>query len=277
MAADFIVDVSEADFEFEVLAYSQQTPVVVDFWAEWCVPCRTLGPILERLAEEANGGFRLARLNVDQNPNLAIRYNVRGIPAVKAFRDGKIVAEFTGALPEPRVREFLRPLVPSAADLLLEKAESMVRLGQWKTAEQTYRKVTAEQPANPTALLGLAKSLLMTGQAEAGLAILQRFPPSREYAAAETLRPLAEDLKRVQSGLASSGDDPLDAAYDRALHLVLRGNLEAAMDGLLDILRQDKRYRNGAARKAMLALFELLGDENPVTHQYRNELASVLF
>ncbi len=277
MAADFIVDVSEANFEFEVLAYSQQTPVVVDFWAEWCVPCRTLGPILERLAEEANGGFRLARLNVDQNPNLAMRYNVRGIPAVKAFRDGKIVSEFTGALPEPRVREFIRPLVPSAADLLLEKAESMVRLGQWKTAEQTYRKVTAEQPANPTALLGLAKSLLMTGQVEASLVILQRFPPSREYAAAETLRPLAEDLHRLQSSPASSNDDPLDAAYDRALRLVLRGNLEAAMDGLLDILRQDKRYRGGAARKALLALFELLGDENPVTRQYRNELASVLF
>lgn len=276
-ASDFIVDVSESNFDFEVLAYSQQTPVLVDFWAEWCVPCRTLEPILERLAQEANGGFRLARLNVDQNPNLAIRYNVRGIPAVKAFRDGRIVSEFTGALPESRVREFVRPLVPSAADLLLEKAESMVRMGQWKSAEQNYRKVTAEQPSNPTALLGLAKSLLMTGQIEDSLSILQRFPPSHEYSNAQMVRPLAEDLIRVQSSPALSGDDPLDAAYDRSLRLVLRGNLEAAMDGLLDILRQDKRYRSGAARKALLALFELLGDENLITRQYRSELASVLF
>jgi putative thioredoxin len=276
-ASDFIVDVSESNFDFEVLAYSQQTPVLVDFWAEWCVPCRTLEPILERLAQEANGGFRLARLNVDQNPNLAIRYNVRGIPAVKAFRDGRIVSEFTGALPESRVREFVRPLVPSAADLLLEKAESMVRMGQWKSAEQNYRKVTAEQPSNPTALLGLAKSLLMTGQIEDSLSILQRFPPSHEYSNAQMVRPLAEDLIRVQRSPALSGDDPLDAAYDRSLRLVLRGNLEAAMDGLLDILRQDKRYRSGAARKALLALFELLGDENLITRQYRSELASVLF
>jgi putative thioredoxin len=277
MASDFIVDVSESNFEFEVLAYSQQTPVLVDFWAEWCVPCRTLEPIMERLANEANGGFRLARLNVDQNPNLAMRYNVRGIPAVKAFRDGKIVSEFTGALPEPRVREFVRSLVPSTADLLLEKAQSMIQLGQWKSAEQAFRQVMTEQPANPTALLGLAKSLLMGKQIEDSLSILQRLPPSREYSTAETLRPLAEDLKRVQAGSAPLSDDPLDAAYDRALQLVLRGNIEAAMDGLLDVLRQNKRYHNGAARKALLALFELLGEDNPTTRQYRSELASVLF
>ncbi len=277
MASDFIVDVSESDFEFEVLAYSQQTPVLVDFWAEWCVPCKTLEPIMERLAHEANGGFRLARLNVDENPNLAARYNVRGIPAVKAFRDGKIVSEFTGALPEPRVREFVRSLVPSTTDLLLEKAQSMVLLGQWKSAEQAFRQVMTEQPNNPAALLGLAKSLLMTGQIVDSRLVLQRIPPSREYSTAETLRPLAEELKRIQSGSTPVSDDPLDAAYDRALHLVLRGNLEAAMDGLLDVLRQDKRYRNGAARKALLALFELLGEENPTTRQYRSELASVLF
>ncbi len=116
MASDFIVDVSEADFDFEVLAYSQQAPVVVDFWAEWCAPCRVLGPILERIAQEANGNFRLARVNVDDNPNLALRFLVRSIPAVKAFKGGKMVAEFVGAQPEPKVREFLRALIPSQDD-----------------------------------------------------------------------------------------------------------------------------------------------------------------
>src|SRR5690554_5700182 len=138
-ASGYIIDVSEGNFEYEVLAYSQETPVVVDFWAEWCVPCRMLGPLLEKLAFEAGGDFRLARVNVDENPNLARQYGVRGIPAVKAFRDGKVVAEFTGVIPEPRVREFIRQLVPSVVDLVLAKGNSLLAQGQWSQAEEAFR------------------------------------------------------------------------------------------------------------------------------------------
>lgn len=276
MASDFIVDVSEADFDFEVVAYSQESPVVVDFWATWCAPCRVLGPLLEKLAEEAGGSFRLARVNVDENPNLAKHYQVRNIPNVKAFRDGRIVAEFAGVLPEPRLREFIRSMVPSESDLILAKGLNLLADLQAEEAEQTFRQALIEAPDHPAALLGLAKSLLLQGQGGEGLFILQNFPASPEYNVAEILRPLAVALARLDADQEPS-DDPLEAAFDRALRLVKRGNIEAALDGLLDILRQDKRFRNGEPRQVIVALLELLGEANPLTRQYRSELASVLF
>lgn len=277
MASDYIIEVTEANFEYEVLAYSQQTPVVVDFWAEWCGPCKMLGPMLERLANEGQGSFRLAKVNVDENINLATRFGIHSIPAVKAFRDGKIVAEFTGMQPEPRLREFLRSIAPSPADLALEKGFSLLALQNAPGAEQAFRQALQAAPGNTAALLGLAKSLLLQGRSEEAYPILSRFPASREYAAAQTLLPLAEALQQMQRGNGFSDEEALDAAYFNALRLVKRGNIEAAMDGLLDILRENKRYRDGQARTIMVALLELLGDANPITRQYRSELASVLF
>jgi len=277
MTSDNIIDVNESDFEYQVLAYSQKVPVIVDFWAEWCVPCKVLGPALERLALEAQGEFRLAKLNVDQNPGLAERYEVRSIPAVKAFRDGRMVAEFTGVLPEPRLRDFLQKVAPSQGDLTLEKGFSLLYLGQLQEAEKTFRQSLETSPFNPTAQLGLVKSLLLQGKSAESLPLLERFPASREYSSAETLRPLARALDHIEKGDIFQDEDPLDPAYNNALRLVKRGNIEAAMDGLLDILRENKHYRNSEARRMMLALLELLGENDPEARQYRNELASVLF
>jgi putative thioredoxin len=275
-ASDFIINVTESDFEYEVLAYSQQTPVVVDFWATWCGPCKTLGPMLERLAEEAQGNFRLAKVNVDENTNLAIRYGVRSIPAVKAFRNGEMVSEFIGLQPEPRLREFLGVLAPAKSDLILEKANSLLGLRQPKSAELAFREVLDDVPGSPAALLGLAKALLLQGRSnEAGLVLLD-FPASRELSKVELLRSLVEAMNRLENGEGLS-DDPLYAAFENALRLIKRGNVEAALDGLLDVIRQDKRYRNGLARQVFVAVLELMGEENPSTREYRNELAAVLF
>ncbi len=277
MASDFIIDVTEADFEYQVLAYSQKVPVIVDFWAEWCVPCKVLGPMLERLAHEAQGEFRLAKLNVDQNPALAERYEVRSIPAVKAFKDGRMVAEFTGVIPEPRLRDFLSRVAPSQSDLTQEKALSLLEQRRAGEAEKIFRQSMETTPHNPVVLLGLAKSLLLQGKATESLSILQKFPASREYNSAETLLPLAQAYSRLDRGAAFSGEDPLDPAFFNALRLAKRGNIEAAMDGLLDILRENRRYRDGEARRIMLALLEMFGPNDPEARQYRNELASVLF
>lgn len=276
MASDFILDVNESDFEYQVLAYSQQTPVVVDFWADWCVPCRTLGPMLEKLAKEAQGAFRLAKVDVDSNPRLAMQYNVTSIPSVKAFRGGKVVSEFVGVIPEPKLREFIRSLAPSELDLALEKGESLLALEEWKNAEAAFRKVLTVNPQQSAALLGLARSLLAQGKSGEAYFILSRFPASKEYSAAQNMLPLAEALEREGNGSEWS-EDPLDASFNRAIRLVKRGNLPAAMDGLLDVLRENKNYRQGAARKALVAIFEVLGENNPLTRQYRAELASVLF
>jgi putative thioredoxin len=274
--SEYIIEVSEADFEYKVLVYSQTVPVLVDFWAEWCAPCRMLGPILEKLAKEAGGSFRLAKINVDENPNLARRYNVSSIPMVKAFRDGQVVSEFAGALPEPRVREFLRSLAPSPMDLLLEKGHSLLEMNQWDKAEKTFREYLKEFPNHPRAMLGLVKSVLLQGRGADALNLIRNFPDGKDYSRAEQLLPLANALARYQSGETYS-DDPLEAAYLNALRLIVRGNHAAAMDGLLDILRQDKHFRDDEVRRVMVAIFELLGDENPLTRQYRGELAMVLF
>ena len=276
MTSDFIRSVTEADFEYEVIAFSHQTPVLVDFWAEWCSPCRSLGPILERMAEEARGAFRLAKVDVDANPNLAIRYGVRSIPAVKAFRDGQVVSEFVGALPEPKVREFIRALAPSQTDLMLEKAQSLLEERQWAQAEQLLNQFLAKNLDHPAAILGLLKAAVMQGKLMDATALLRDFPSSKEFAAAEAIRPLVEALIALQRSPAYS-ENPLEAAYLNALWLVLRGNLPAALDGLLDILRQDKHYRNDQVRKLILGIFEILGPNSPLTQQYRRELALVLF
>ncbi len=276
MALDNIIDVSEADFEYQVLAYSQHIPVVVDFWAEWCVPCRTLGPMLERLTLEAGGAFRLAKVNVDQNQNLSLRYNVRSIPAVKAFRDGKMVSEFVGMQPEPKLKEWFRALAPSSTDLLLEKGLSLISEGEWVSSQEAFQEILKVNPDSAPAQFGLAKSKLAQGQVDEAQRILQSLPPSREFARAEALLPLTQALIRQQNG-ENNHDQPLEAAYQRALRLILRGNIPASLDGLLDILREDKYFRDGEVRQVILGLFELMGDENPVTRQYRQELASVLF
>ncbi|MDH5506397.1 MAG: thioredoxin, partial [Anaerolineae bacterium] len=174
-SSNHIIDVSETDFQNEVIAYSAQFPVIVDFWADWCIPCRTLGPILEKLANEAQGAFRLAKVNVDENPNLANHYMIASIPAVKAFRDGQVVNEFIGVKPEPDLRQFLRELAPSQSDLKLEKGINLLRAAQWTNAAEVFREVLRSSPDHSQALLGLAKSLLAQGRSPDALIILREF------------------------------------------------------------------------------------------------------
>jgi putative thioredoxin len=275
-SSDFILDVNESDFESEVLVYSQKKPVVVDFWADWCGPCKVLGPALQQLAIAWNGAFRLAKIDVDSSPNLSKRYNIRSIPAVKAFKDRQVVAEFLGVQPEARLREFIRSLTPGGTDLLLEKSLGLLNLRHWQEAETCFRQFLGENQRHPSGQLGLAKGLLMQGKANEALDLLRNFPDSKELASAENLRPLASAMLLSNEDLTVN-DDLLNAAYQNALRLAMRGNLLAAMDGVLEVLRQDKRFDGGRARLVMIALLELMDPTDSLTRQYRNELASVLF
>jgi putative thioredoxin len=275
--SDFIVDVSEADFEFEVLSYSQNIPVVVEFWATWCQPCKRLGPMLEQLAQEAQGNFRLARVDVDANPNLAMRYSVRSIPTVKAISQGQVVGEFAGLQPEPRVRDFLEKLAPpSESSLALEKANSLLAEHEWAEAEAIYRELEEQNQNQPPVLLGLVRALLAQGKSGEALFILNYFPASKEYNTAQLLRPLAEAMVRHEKNELPAETD-LDTTFGNAVRLARRGNHLAALDGLLDVLRQEKRYRGDKARTVFLGILELLGAEDPDARQYRGELTTVLF
>jgi putative thioredoxin len=277
MSSDFIVDVSETDFEYEVLSYSQNIPVVVEFWATWCQPCKRLGPMLEGLAEEAQGAFRLARVDVDANPNLALRYGVRSIPTVKAFVQGQVVGEFAGLQPEPRVREFLSRLgPPSQGNLALEKANSLLAESAWSEAEALYRELDEQAQNQPRVLLGLVKALLAQGKAAEALFTLNNFPASKEYNSAELLRPLAEAMVKFEKNELPD-ENELDAMFRNSVRLAKRGNIPAALDGLLDLLRQQKRYRGDRARQVFLGILALYEPEDPFVKQYRAELSSVLF
>jgi len=274
---EFITDVSESDFELTVIARSHELPVIVDFWAAWCGPCQVISPLLEKLAVEGKGAFILARLNADENPAISSQYNVRGLPTIKAFRDGAVVNEFTGALPEPKVRDFIRKVAPSEADRALEQARSLLATRHWPQAETAFRQTFDDQPDNAPAALGLVKALLAQGKGCEATDLLENFPGGIEIVTAEKLKPLANLLCEVEPTDPPIADTDLDAMFYQAGRLLARGQWEAGLDGLLETLRRNKKYRKGEPRLIMLGMFEILGEDDPRTREYRQELASVLF
>ncbi len=275
MNAD-ILEVAESNFELEVVHYSAETPVVVDFWASWCGPCRMLGPMVEKLAVEAAGAFRLAKVNVDDNPGLSARFGVQSIPLLMAFRQSKVAGQLLGAQPEEAVRKFLRILAPGPAQQALAEAAGWLTARHWSEAEQAARRALELDRASGTAGLYLVKALLWQGKGAEALGQIERFPPGSEIVSAQRLQPLAA----LMAEAGSSGDlgaDDVEAGYLQTGRLLLRGNFPAALDGLLGLLRRDKHYRRDDARRVFLAVLELLGDDDPLTRPYRDELASVLF
>lgn len=277
MSSDFIVTVTESSFEYDVIAYSANTPVVVDFWAEWCKPCKVLTPLLERMAEEAEGGFRLAKVDVDANPNLALRFSVRSIPTVMAFSQGRKVSDFTGLVPEHKIIEFMSNILPpKPSDLLAQKGNSLLALEDVKGAREAFLQGLDLDERHPASMLGLMKVLLLEGNSSDAHTILQNFPASQEYNDAERLVPLLKAMEDHRNNRLPTDND-LDAAFNNSLRLASRGNTLASIDGLLSILRQDKRYRKDRARNVLLALLDLLDQNSDLTRQYRAELASILF
>jgi putative thioredoxin len=272
-----IINVTEADFEYEVVAYSKNTPVVVDFWATWCQPCKVLTPLLEKLVSEMGGSFRLAKVDVDANPNLAARYNVRSIPTVIAFSDGSAKEQLIGLQSETRLRTFLEGIVPpSPISLAIEKANGLLAEHKWVEAEAEFRQILAKENDIPACLLGLSIAQLAQGKGSEGRLHLYDFPASKEFTRAETLIPYADALIALVEQVLPRDTD-LDAAFLNAIRMGSQGKFDLALDGLLDILRQDKRYREDKARLVVLALLEILGPNDPQSRAYRTELMSVLY
>jgi putative thioredoxin len=279
MGDNTIIDATETTFLTEVIERSRQQPVIVDFWAPWCGPCRMLSPTLERLTKEANGAFTLAKINTDENQRLAAQYGVQGIPAVKMFRDGQVVGEFVGALPEPKVREFIKKYAPGPSDLILTAAQDLARAQRWAEAETAYRQARAIDPNNTQILFELSKALLHVGQGTEAVSLLEALPSgAREAEAAHKLLPAARWMGAPPSGAEESGGtEEVDQMYATAAQLACQGQYPEAMDNLLGVLRRNRSYRNGAAKQVMLGIFELLGAADPNAREYQRQLANVLF
>jgi len=281
----YVIDITDQTFAAEVLERSKTTPVVVDFWAAWCGPCRALGPILEKLAQEYQGAFILAKLDVDKNPATAQQFQVQGIPAVKAFRNGQLASEFTGALPEPQVRKFLAALIPSEADLLYKQGYEGEVKGQLNQATAGYHAALERQPDHYLAILGLGRVLFSQGQIDEGVKALERIPAGRaERSAADALIATAQFQKyatghTVAQLTAAIEADPKDMAsrYALACLYATQNQLVPALAQFLEVVRRNRKYNDDGARKAMLAIFTIIGEDQPIVREYRQKLANALF
>ncbi len=284
-AGPAVVDVGDADFAREVIEHSSRVPVIVDFWAPWCGPCRQLGPALERAVTAQAGALRLAKVNVDQSPQVARQFGVQSIPLVLAFRDGKPVAEFVGAQSEAVLKRFVASLLPSEADRLAREARELLEAGHANAAEERLRAALAADARHPQALLGLARVLGERGKAEEALALLERIsaaPPGVEQEATRLAAELrmasapADDLETLRARAAAAPGD-LAARLELGRALAGARRYAEALPELLAVVERDKDFADEAARKAMLDVFGLLGSEHPLVQEYRSALARVLF
>ncbi|MBF0417127.1 MAG: tetratricopeptide repeat protein [Magnetococcales bacterium] len=279
----WIGNVDGGTFAREVLERSRSVPVLVDFWATWCGPCRTLGPILEKLAVEMAGRFFLAKIDADRDPELARRYGVRGIPAVKLFVNGEMVDEFTGALPESQVRRFLDQSLPNEADKLAGAGRSAEDARAWEQAADCYRQALVLDGVHGEALLGMARVALEMGDADGARASLERMKPKdRERAEAKALiarlafGAAESDLEALRAQVAGNAED-LEARLALGEALVAREQYAEGMDCFLEVVRRDRGLGDDAGRKALLRVFDLLGPGHPLIRSYRQKLSALLF
>lgn len=278
------LDVGLADFEQQVLEESRHRPVVVDFWAPWCGPCRTLKPLLEKLADEYGGKFLLAKVNADENQELSAQFGVRGIPAVKAVVDGKVVDEFSGALPESAVREWLDKIMPSPADALRSQAAEKLAGGDAAGALQVLAEASRLDPQNEWVRLDAAEVLAQLGEHGEAQRLLDSLkgeaagsPRAVQLRARLSIVAGAEggaDEAELTSRIAANADD-LDARLKLANLAAAHGNYPQAFEQLLEIVRRDRTFEDDVGRKTMLNLFTLLGAD-PLVSDYRRKLASAL-
>ncbi len=279
--SDHAVDVGLADFTQRVLEESKHRPVVVDFWAPWCGPCKSLKPILEKLAAEYGGKFLLAKINSDDNQELAARYGVRGIPSVKAFIDGEPVDEFSGALPEGEVRAFLDRLIPGPAEELRGQAAELRLAGDLPGALQRLADASRIDPAHIGVRLDAAEIMLDLNEADEAQRLLGSVPDDADprvpqlKARLQFMGAAGEDQAALAARVAANEND-LEARLALANLLVAAGQYEAGMDQLLEIVRRDRGFKEDIGRKTLLSVFSLLDGDERVS-RYRRMLSSLLY
>jgi putative thioredoxin len=280
------VNVDARNFNQEVLEASKLVPVVIDFWAPWCGPCKVLKPMLEKLAAEYGGKFKLVKVNSDESIDLAREFNVRSIPDVRAIRNGKQVGAFVGALPLPQLRAFIDKLIPSASETERARAGELKAAGDAASAITAYRKSLELDPANDLARIELAELLLESKEADAADALLAEVRPNLDTD--DRVAILRQGVAFARSAQAGPGEAelaqriasaPADLGARLSLANLLAGarRYREAMEQLLEIIRRNKAFRDDAARKQMVAIFGLAAAEPDLVSEYRKKLASALY
>lgn len=288
---DLIKDTTDATFMADVVEASQATPVIVDFWAPWCGPCKTLGPQLEAAVTAAKGKVRMVKVNVDENQQIAAQLRVQSIPTVYAFHEGQPVDGFQGAVPESQIKEFVKKLAAMSKEdgglgEALEAAEEMLAAGDHDDAAQTFAAILGEEAENAAAMGGLARAHLAMGQIDEAEQLLSTAPdaifkaPELEAVRAQIeLARQAEKagpLTELQAAVEANPDDHA-ARFELAQALHANGDVEQAVDHLLDLFRRDRTWNDEAAKTQLFTIFDALPPQDPIALNGRRRLSSMIF
>ncbi len=277
----WIFDVNDADFEQKVIEQSRRVPVVFYFWATWCGPCQRLGPLLERLVDERQGEVLLAKLNVDESQQVAGGFGISSIPAVMAFRDGKMILDFVGLLPDEQLREFIDRVVPSETDKQVQHAAS-IESSDPDQAESIYRQILEQDRGHESATLGLARLLVAQKRDEEAKTLLENIAAGEEYQRLESVIGLRESLPEAaeESDLRSrlqSDPDNAELHFELGAVLANNGQYEEALKEMFEAGQRDKELCKEKVREAMVNIFKIIGVRNPLSDEYRSKLAKILY
>lgn len=280
----YVIDVTEATFEAAILKRSMEVPVVIDFWATWCGPCRTLGPILEELAAEYAGRFILAKVDTDANPNLSRAFQIRSIPTVMAMVDGKVVQHFAGALPRTEITRWLDSFLPAPQVNPEEQARALTAEGRYAEAAAAWRTMLAAQPDAWPAVAGLARATAALGDIDAAQQLVDRIPELERDALKGDIAPIlfhlrAREVEPADVLQARLDEDPKDveALYGLAIRAAAAGDWPRALELLLNIVRYDREFKDDVGRTTMIEIFEVIGIQSDLATTWRKRLGATMY
>jgi len=276
-----IIDVTLENFQQVILEGSMQQPVLIDFWADWCAPCKALMPTLHKLADEFQGQFILAKINIEEQPELAQQFQVRSVPTVMLVGEGQLLDQFNGVKPESEIRAFLKQHLTNPVDAFKEQIKQLIGEGELDQAQQMLQQAISQLPEDTDLQIDLARVLLQKNQAAEAKAVLENLPETEK--AKPSVKGLMAGLKFAEVApsaekLASLGDrEDSEANYLKAMSALLQGDHEQALERLLNLLRDDRSYQEGIAHKTLLEVFAMLGEGNPLVVKARRKLYTLMY